>query len=482
MKRLFIFSVKSFVGPFIVTLIISMFMLIMQFFWKYIDDLMGKGLEITVVIELIFYVSASLLPLALPLAMLLSSIMTVGNLAENNELTALKSSGLSLIRILRPLIVVCLFISISTFYFANFVIPVANYKWRALIYDIQETKIAMLLSPGTYSHQIDKYIIKVKEAENDQIKGVIIHDMTRPDIIKTVRAEKGTMYKSSVGNSILLKLENGNVFEENNLKEVINKGSQDNEFFPQKRYAFKSAVFKINISGFNFKKTDDELFKNNYEMYNVFQLNQVVDSVLRNAQKFNADFTKSTLNSLLYNQYKLKESSPATVIDSTKITGPILINKALLLKSLTKEQLKAACQNAISNIRIKKETVIGQKNFLETFMRNLNAYYIEFHRKFALTVSIIVLFFIGAPLGAIVKKGGFGAPVVIAAILFMNYFVLISVGESLASQNVTSPATGMWMSTLIMLPFAFILMYCASNDLPVTSLSTYKRIFKRRKK
>ncbi|MBN9295261.1 MAG: LptF/LptG family permease [Flavobacteriia bacterium] len=482
MKRLFIFSVKSFVGPFIVTLLISMFMLIMQFFWKYIDDLMGKGLEITVVIELIFYVSASLLPLALPLAMLLSSIMTVGNLAENNELTALKSSGLSLMRILRPLIVVCLFISISTFYFANFVIPIANYKWRALIYDIQETKIAMLLSPGTYSHQIDKYIIKVKEAENDRIKDVIIHDMTHPDIVKTVRAEKGTMYKSSVGNSILLKLENGNVFEEENLKEVINKGNPGDEVFPQKRYAFKSAIFKINISGFDFKKTDDELFKNNYEMYNVFQLNQVVDSVLRNAKKFNADFTKSTLNSSLYNQYKLKENTPATLIDSTKITGSIFTNKALLLKNLTKEQTKAACQNAISNLRIKKETVTGQKNFLESFMRNLNAYYIEFHRKFALTVSIIVLFFIGAPLGAIVKKGGFGAPVVIAAILFMNYFVLISVGESLAAQNVTSPATGMWMSTFIMLPFAFILMYCASNDLPVTSLSTYKRIFKRRKK
>ena len=263
---------------------------------------------------------------------------------------------------------------------------------------------------------------------------------------------------------------------------MINKGNPGDEVFPQKRYAFKSAIFKINISGFDFKKTDDELFKNNYEMYNVFQLNQVVDSVLRNAKKFNADFTKSTLNSSLYNQYKLKENTPATLIDSTKITGSIFTNKALLLKNLTKEQTKAACQNAISNLRIKKETVTGQKNFLESFMRNLNAYYIEFHRKFALTVSIIVLFFIGAPLGAIVKKGGFGAPVVIAAILFMNYFVLISVGESLAAQNVTSPATGMWMSTFIMLPFAFILMYCASNDLPVTSLSTYKRIFKRRKK
>ncbi len=460
-----------------------MFMLIMQFFWKYIDDLMGKGLEITVVIKLIFYVSASLLPLALPLAMLLSSIMTIGNLAENNELTALKSSGLSLMRILRPLIVSCLFISIFTFYFANFIIPVANYKWRALIYDIQETKIAMLLTPGSYSHQIDKYIIKVKESKNNEFKDVTIHDMSTPGVIKTIRADKGTMYKASVGNTILLKLEHGNAFEEKDLKVMYNTdGKNGDEAFPQKRYSFESAIFKITINGFNMKRTDDEVFKNNFEMYNVFQLHQVVDSVNNNAIRFSKQFSKSTILSSFYNQYKMNDSVISTVLDKGLTPSNILLDNAVLLKSLQKEQLRSAYQDGINNLRVKKESVIGQKTFLETFIRNLNAYYIEFHRKFALTVSIIVLFFIGAPLGAIVRKGGFGAPVVIAAVLFMIYFVLISVGESLAAQNVTSPAFGMWISTFIMLPFAFVLMYCASNDLPVTSWSTYKRLFKRKRK
>lgn len=458
-------------------------MLVMQFFWKYIDDLMGKGIEISVLIKLIFYVSASLLPLALPLAMLLSSIMTVGNLAENNELTALKSSGLSLMRILRPLIVVCLMISVFTFYFANFIIPVANYKWRALIYDIQETKIAMLLTPGTYSQQIDKFTIKVKESNNNEFTDVIIHDRSTPGLVKTIRAEKGSMYKADVGNNILLKLENGNAFEETDIKELHrNLPDEQGQYYPQKRYSFNTAVFKIAVTGFDMQRTDDEVFKNNYEMYNVFQLQQVVDSVNKNAMRFGKNFSKATIMNSLYSSYKINDSLVSVKIDSSLTPAHILENQALLFKNIDKTQLKIGYSEVLNSMRIKKESAVGQKNFIDTFVRNLNAYYIEFHRKFALTVSIIVLFFIGAPLGAIVRKGGFGAPVVIAALLFMIYFVLISVGESLASQNVTTPAFGMWMSTFIMLPFAFILMYAASNDLPVTSWSSYKRLFKRRKK
>ncbi|TNE74808.1 MAG: YjgP/YjgQ family permease, partial [Bacteroidetes bacterium] len=180
MKRLYVFSIRSFAGPFLVTFFISMFMLIMQFFWVYIDDLMGKGLSVWVILELLFYVSASLIPLALPLAILLSSIMTFGNLAENNELTALKSSGLSLYRILRPLTTVVIIIAIATFYFANYVIPIANFKWHSLIYDIQNTKIANIITPGVYSKELDGYAIKVDDAKGNELEGIIIHDKTSP--------------------------------------------------------------------------------------------------------------------------------------------------------------------------------------------------------------------------------------------------------------------------------------------------------------
>lgn len=465
-----------------------MFMLVMQFFWKYIDDLMGKGLEISIIIELIFYVSASLLPLALPLAMLLSSIMTIGNLAEKNELTALKASGLSLYRILRPLIIVCLLISAFTFYFANFVIPVANYKWRSLIYDIQETKIAMLLSPGAYSNQIDNYTIKVKEVKNNVFHDITIHDMSNPDIVKTVKAERGEMFKADTGSAIILNLQHGSAFEENDLKAVLRKGGNtDDEYFPQRRYDFESAAFKITIKGFNFQKNDDDLFKNDYEMYNVFQLNEVVDSIVKHKERINTNFVKKTKETSIYLQYKMMEmgmvdSLPLQKIDSALISPSILENKAITLASLDTNQLKVAYNNTMNSVRVNKDQLSSQTSFLNMFSRNLNSYYIEFHRKFALTVAIIILFFIGAPLGAIVRKGGFGAPVVIAALLFMIYFVLISVGDSLADQGVTSAAFGMWMPSFIMLPFAVVLMFSASHDLPINSRTTYKRIFSRRKK
>ena len=186
----------------------------MQFFWVYIDDLMGKGLSVWVILELLFYVSASLIPLALPLAILLSSIMTFGNLAEHNELTALKSSGLSLYRIIRPLMVLIVIMSIATFYFANYVIPIANFKWHSLIYDIQNTKIANIISPGVYSQELDGYAIKVDDADGNDLKGIIIHDHTTPTVMRTVIAESGKMYRSVNGKYVYFELNNGSVSEE----------------------------------------------------------------------------------------------------------------------------------------------------------------------------------------------------------------------------------------------------------------------------
>lgn len=221
MKRLYVFSIRSFAGPFIVTLCISMFILILQFLWKYIDDLMGKGISIGVILELLFFVSASLIPLALPLAILLSSIMTFGNLSENNELTALKSSGLSLYRIMRPLTGVVLIISVCTFYFANYVIPVANLKWHSLIFDIQNTKISSIITPGVYSKELDGYAIKVKKEKNNYFEDIIIFDHTDPNKIKSIRAKSGRIYKSKYGKYLFFELNKGNQSEELNTQAPV---------------------------------------------------------------------------------------------------------------------------------------------------------------------------------------------------------------------------------------------------------------------
>ena len=206
MKKLSIFFVKSFIGPFLATFFISMFMLVMQFLWKYIDDLMGKGLELSVILELLFYVSASLLPLALPLAVLLSSLIVMGNLGEYNELTALKSSGLSIYRIVRPLAVIMLFVAIGTFYFSNYVIPVANYKWRSIIWDIQETKLTSFLKPGSYTQDIDGFSIKISEGKDNHFKKIIIHDRRDLNNLKTITAQSGEFYRSLTGDFLFFNI------------------------------------------------------------------------------------------------------------------------------------------------------------------------------------------------------------------------------------------------------------------------------------
>lgn len=462
MKRLYVFSIRSFAGPFVVTFCISMFMLIMQFLWKYIDDLMGKGIDFLIILELFIYVSASLIPLALPLAMLLSSIMTMGNLAENNELTALKSSGMSLFKILRPLTSVVLIISFCTFLFSNFVIPVANLKWHALIYDIQETKIATLLTPGTYSTVLDGYAIKISEGDDHSFKDITIHVHTDPGIVKTVRAESGELFKSKNGSFLFFKLKNGRVMEELSAK--------SGRFFPAHRSSFEEATYKIDVSGFKINRTDEDLFKNEYEMWNVFQIDQALDSLQENAMRIRRNFLKNVKMDHLYFQAKQLQAQ-------NKLPESAVPDKILGVEDMNKQESRVAYQNVASKIRRVNQNLDSQTEFMKAFQISLRQFEIEYHKKFALTFAIIVLFFVGAPLGAIVKKGGFGAPVVIAALLFMVYYVLTEIGLGLADSGVLTPLLGIWLATIVLVPVAFILMRSAAMDSRVFDKQTWKKLF-----
>jgi len=450
-----------------------MFMLIMQFFWKYIDDLMGKGLGIFVILELLFFVSASLIPLALPLAMLLSSIMTMGNLAENNELTALKSSGLSLYRIMRPLTMVVLLISIGTFYFANYIIPISNLKWRALIYDIQETKIANIVTPGQYSNEIDNYAIKVNKEENGIFKGITIHDHSSPNSIKTIRAEEGELFNSSNGSVLYLKLKNGAVIEELDVNQPIGFTSANNSYFRSQKSKFSSAVLQIKLSGFQLNRTDENLFKNAHEMLNVFQLNNALDSI----KKQNTELIKNFVVSDRINSIYLTK-----INDSTNRQTPNLKPVSFDLKKISKENQRKIIELSLTTIDNKINTLNNQKALSDSMTTNLNSYKIEFHRKFALTFSILVLFFVGAPLGAIVKKGGFGTPVVIATLIFMIYFVLTEIGQGLVKSGAVPAYVGMWLATISLTPIALLLMRSAANDSKVFDKDAWLKLFRKIKR
>jgi lipopolysaccharide export system permease protein len=457
-----------------------MFILIMQFFWVYIDDLMGKGLSIWVILELLLYVSASLIPLALPLSILLSSLMTFGNFSENSELTALKSSGFSLLRIMRPLTVIVLFIAIGTFVFSNYVIPVANLKWHSLIYDIQNTKLTSLIKSGVYSNEIDGHTIKLNKDKSGAFKDIVIHVHTDPKTLKTVKAKQAKIFRSKDGNFMFFDLMNGTIFEELELDiptAVGNNFTRTNSVQkrPDRIITFAHANYRINVTGFTLKRTDQDVFKDKYEMLNVFQIQDATDSLRKRREDLWKKFSESILTSFpsLNKQTKNKENTPR--IDPAMMGNPKL---PLPYDKITLEEKKKLMQNVNSKLYQINENIRNQEVFMNTLTNENAQFWIEFHRKFALTYSILALFFVGAPLGAIVRKGGFGAPVVIAALLFMVYFIIYSIGDNLADTYVVSPWLGMWLPALFFTPVAIFVTVVANNDraIHVNPLKLFARL------
>ena len=459
-----------------------MFILIMQFFWVYIDDLIGKGLSIWIILELLFYVSASLIPLALPLAILLSSLMTFGNFSESNELTALKSSGMSLNKIMRPLTMVIIITAGFTFYFANYVIPVANLKWHSLIYDIQNTKLSTIITPGVYTTELEGYAIKVKEGNDSLFKDIIIHDHSVPTEFKTVKAKEARLYRSKNGRYLFFDLKHGTIFEELDIQSPIYlaDGKQDPQLKstqPSRATTFERASYKMNVSGFTLNRSEEDIFTDKFEMLNVFQINAATDSLKNKRKKIKASFVDGIMNNSAY-FFKVNTTENLNM----KITN--LEQKATVKTwlEIDKNEKIIALNDAISKLRRLNQNIQTQQDFMKTIEREEDQYWIEFHRKFALTYAIIVLFFIGAPLGAIIRKGGFGTPVVIAAVIFMIYFILISIGENLADTYVVSPWFGMWIAGIFFTPIAIFITKAAADDSPIFSREFWGKLFKKKKR
>jgi lipopolysaccharide export system permease protein len=441
-----------------------MFILIMQFFWVYIDDLMGKGLSVWIILELLFYVSASLIPLALPLSILLSSLMTFGNFAENNELTALKASGFSLIRIMRPLTVIVVFIALSTFYFYNYIIPVANLKWHSLIYDIQNTKLSNLITPGVYTSEIDGYTLKVHKDKSGQYTDITIHDHTDPKALKTVKAEKANIYRSENGNHLYFDLSHGTIYEETDLDnpEFPDGAVTPSSEHPDRISTFERATYRLNVTGISLKRSDEDIFQDKYEMLNVFQIGRATDSLKQRKSFISGQFVESIKGSFPTFHAKSAENSP-----KFREHDPMLVDNAkpcTPFEALSPIEKKVLQQEVVTKLYQINENIRNHDNFIVSMDHENAQFWIEFHRKFALTYTILVLFFVGAPLGAVVRKGGFGAPVVIAALLFMVYFIVYSIGDNLADTYVVSPWLGMWMPGMFFTPLAILVGYLANND------------------
>lgn len=434
----------------------------MQIIWKYIDDLVGKGLDIFTLAKFIMYASATLVTLALPIAILLSSIMTFGKLGENFELVAIKSSGISLIRFMRPLFFVSLVLCGITFLFANYVIPYANLKFAVIYNDIYRKSPAFDLKEGVFYNGFKGYSIKVSKKEKDKstLKNILIYEQSYGPQDNSVISEKGIMKVSPDKKFLEFKLQNGVRYEE---KGEINNGN--NEFI---RLSFKEYNKLFDLSQFDIQLTPDSLYKNFYSMQTLRQLDKILDSLNKKPDSFARRTQTELSNYITYDKYK----------DSA---GKINVNTAHVKKfdDLIPDSLKYIVNESALN------SVNNSRNIMQLTGADFNAHsknvldiLVEWHRKFALSFACLVLLFIGAPLGSIIRKGGLGLPILVALIFFTVFHLLNTFGEKLVKQNILTPMTGMWLSIIVLLPVGVFFTYKANKDSPLFSKESYYRLFK----
>lgn len=533
MKKLDILMLKSFVGPFILTTGVSTFILLIQYLLKYFDDFVGKNLGFTVFAELLFYFSLNMLQNALPLGVLVASLMTFGNLGENFELTAIKGSGISLLRVIKPIFIFILFLSVGAYFFNNYAIPAANLKAYSLLYDIKQTKPALDIKEGAFYNGIPNYSIKVKEKYPDgkTLKDVIIYDHSEGRGNKTIiLADSSLMY--TIMNDRYLKLE---LFDGHYYSEQAKSDSQVDQFY---RTEYKKMDLVFSLSSFDLKRRKEELFQNNRQMKNIDELSHDIDSFNVEIVRQKAGFIKNTeryfeyhmrdkeriqekgtwVRDTLSKAYRIQEASlfPSHLFESRGEKEKVLdqdtikrrqripaelkrvklkeqvgmidldtLKKRELLKSFKLSELDVDTLNwshldtLLANVHARKEAVYtGALNKTRNIKVNLNStrtriyqlqkdtnlYTIERDRKYALAMACILMFAIGAPLGAIIKKGGLGVPTIIAIFFFIIYYVIGSMGEKAAKEGAMNPYLAVWMSNLVLLPFGLFFLRQARID------------------
>ncbi len=467
-KKLDLLILKAFIGPFVATFFITLFVLVMQFFWKYIDDLVGKGLDLYSILKLTSYVTVTAIPLALPLAVLLSSIMTFGNLGESFELVAIKSAGIPLLRFMRPLFVVSGIICVIAFLISNFVIPVANLKFTTMLYDIRVAKPAFDLKEGIFYDKLPGYAIKVgrKDAETNMIYDVIIYEGQTALQDNFISAEKGRMQLSADKKFLEFDLENGWRYQE---KGPFN--SKETDYY---RLGFKQYKKSFDLSSFDVLKTPDSAFKGGFRMMNVQQLNKATDSLKRTTeqdleQRMQREVSSYLLSGKMLDSGWAKASPPPVVPDSVKNCESMIPDSAFNTSYTRGAEKLALIRSALEII------AADQKIRLKDLRQSL----IEWHRKFALSMACLVLFMIGAPLGSIIRKGGLGMPLVIAVVFFLIFHLLNMFGEKFAQSGMMTPLMGMWMSTLVLVPVGIFLVYKAMNDSQLFNNEFYFRMFRK---
>ena len=461
LKKLDILVIKAFIGPFVASFFITLMVLVMQFFWLWVDDFVGKGIGPDILLEFIWYQSAVLVPLALPLAVLLSSIMTFGSLGETYELVAIRSAGISLLRFMRPLFIITLIICGIAFTFSNFIIPVALLKSKTMLGNIVNSSPSFDLKEGAFYDKIHRFAIKIGKKESDSvIRDVIIYEESANGLQDNfIVADAGVMRSSQNKRYLELTLKDGWRYEE--------RGSAPNTEYI--RLGFKEYTTQFDISSLGLQETvSDSANRGNFRMFSMRQLDVAIDS-LRNVNREAGERVKrNVMGGYAFTKYmdsSWKESSDTTSSFSNELIPDSIAG--------------------IVNQRV-NDKLISMKNSAELAELDLKAqrkllrqHQIEWHRKLSLSLTCLVLFLIGAPLGSIIRKGGLGSPLVFAIGFFMLFYFTNNTGEKAAKEGTMDPVVGMWLSTMILVPIGLFLTYKAMKDSQIFSKESYYRLWRR---
>lgn len=475
MKKLHKFVLLNYAGPLAMTFFISLFILVMQGLWRYVDDIVGKGLEISVMAELLFYVSLQVVPMALPLAILLAALMTFGNLGENYELTAMKASGISLFRIMRPMTVVTIIVCFLAFWFSNNVLPVANLKFYSLHYSVRQQRPELELKERVYYDGVDGFRIKVehKDRETGMLYDLIIHDH-RDRVNRNVNvtmADSGLMDIDSKAGMIRLVLFSGVTYDEK--VALSNKRLTDRDRLMYRHDEFNQEVFQIKVDGLDFSRTSEDAFKTNDRMKNMEQLSHDRDSLLWRTDSI-TDVVKVDVKNYTLKKFNFKQRSDSTLAMAIDTSGTICLDT--IINRLTLRKLHTQMQTALRIVRGNKQIVDERMVSYQTEHLKVNRHEMEMHRKFTLPVACLLFFFIGAPLGAIIRKGGLGTPIVISILFFIFYYVIDTFGAKMAHEDVWPVWSGMWLSTSVLAVIGAFLTYKSATDSALFKSEAYARV------
>lgn len=471
---------QSFLPLFLMTFFICLFIVLMQFLWRYIDDLVGKGLEISVIAELFFYAALTMVPMALPLAILLASLMTFGNLGERFELTALKAAGISLLKTMRPLIVLMMFIAVCAFFFQNNVLPIAQTKMWTLLYSMRQKSPEVEIPEGVFYDQLPGFniYVKSKNPESGTLFDVMIYDTSRGfDNARVLLADSGRMSMTEDQTHLFLTLHHGAQFE--NLREQQGGAGAGN--MPYRRETFDEKRIMVAFDA-NFNRMDESGMRNQYVGKNIRELQATIDSVGRRVDSVGDSYAQSIKQiPYLGIDYYRREYRDGELVNLPQ--PPVVLKTPINLDSMINVNDGAFARSYYTQALTKAKRARQDYEYKSFSMsddrKTIRRHGIELQKKFTLSFACIIFFFIGAPLGAIIRKGGLGTPLIISVLLFIVYYIIDNTGYKMAREGRIEVWEGMWLSSAVLLPMGVFFTYKAMNDSAVFNKDAYVNFFTR---